>query len=88
MDRLDSECAGRAVTGGRRAGVANDLEISRISRALVRIDDPAIVHAIGQLSERVAALVEQARCDGRTIHYSPPLSELLVDEPHGVPFCR
>jgi hypothetical protein len=86
MDRPDNEYTG--LPSLRRAGRANDMEISQISRALARIDDPAIIHAIGQLSERLAALVEQARCDGRRIHYSPPFSELLVDEPHGVPFCR
>ena len=88
MDRLDSEFSVSAVIGGHRAGPASDLEISRISRALVRIDDPAIFRALAQLSERLAELLELARCDGRKIHYSPPLSELLVNEPHVVPFCR
>ena len=88
MDRLDSAYERSAASNGRCPGPANDLEISQISRDLIRIGDPGIVQAIAQLSERLAALLERTRCDGRTIHYSPPFSELLVNEPHGVPFCR
>jgi hypothetical protein len=91
MDRLDATGAVFAADVDRidqRAVVPAGFEISQIVSALVRINDPEITDAIGKLTERLTALMDQVRRDRRTIHYTPSLTELLVNEPHGVPYCR